>query len=77
MHYVRSEPGLPWNTRAHVMCNELMSKKAEINTWGDLRSKQTSIDVELDDRRFVKEALLTSDYQNIWEETVGDHQRKT
>ena len=36
----------------------------------------SSIHLEFDDRRLVKEALLTSNDEQVWEQTMGDHQGK-
>jgi len=43
---------------------------------GQVAQRRASLDLELDDRWFVKETLLTSDHQDIWEETVSNHQCK-
>ncbi len=40
------------------------------------RGCPSSIELEFDERRLVKEALLTSDDKQIWELTMRDHQGK-
>ena len=40
------------------------------------RGCPSSVELEFDDRRLVKETLLTSDDKEIWELTMRDHQGK-